>query len=80
MAGNATPLRGSLTAHQLLDSERGRYVIVKALEMAIAHIDSLAPEDREVSDQADMRTIIGAIRSSRVLKNRPIGQFVCPAR
>ena len=62
MAGSVTPLRGSLTAHQLLDSERGRYVIVKALEMAIAHIDSLAAEDREVSDQTDMRTIISATR------------------
>ena len=62
MAGNVIPLRGNLSAHQLLDSERGRYVIVKALEMAIAHIDSLALKDREVSDQADMRTIISAIR------------------
>ncbi len=62
MAGDVIQLRSSMTAHQLLDSERGRYVIVKALEIAIAHIDSLAPEDRAVSDQTDMRTIINAIR------------------
>ena len=62
MAGDVIQLRSSMTAHQLLDSERGRHVIVKALEIAIAHIDRLASEDRSVSDQTDMRTIINAIR------------------
>jgi len=62
MAGDVIQLRSSMTAHQLLDSERGRYVIVKALEITIAHIAGLAPEDQAVNDQTDMRTIVNAIR------------------
>ena len=37
---------------------RDDYIIARALYLAIKYIDSLPLEEREVSDQADMRQIL----------------------
>ena len=39
---------------------RDSYIIARALYLAINYIDSLPFEDREISDQADMKQILNA--------------------
>jgi hypothetical protein len=44
-------------ARALLESPRGHYIISQALTLAIEHLETEAPEFREVSNLADMRLL-----------------------
>jgi hypothetical protein len=44
-----------------LQSQRGEYIVARALRLAIEHIEGMAPEDRPESDKLDMQTMLKAI-------------------